>query len=70
MADECCGIMGWLFGHKFEAVYSYGEPTITIPFAVTYMPGDIQALEASKKQTYKGHVCKRCGTKIEREAIK
>ncbi len=62
--DECKGLSGALFGHKYEAVY---DTTRTFP---DHMAGvKIATLDGaevimSKTSTYVGSFCKRCGKTI------
>lgn len=53
------------FGHKFEARYNIGEPTLG---HVQYSRESDLAmlLEASKPRTYLHDICPRCGTVVKR----
>lgn len=55
----------WL-GHRFEARYSYGAPTIA------NFKGDpigvLELIERSKVRTYERDICIHCGVTIERPA--
>ena len=59
---NCKGVWGWLFGHKYRAKYSYGEPTIAFKgFEADTVNKSIKVMNASKRKVYHGDVCRRCG---------
>lgn len=56
---KCVGLMGMLFGHKFEARYNTSSPTLqTAKGEPKSLP---ELLEASKAKKYIHDVCVRCG---------
>lgn len=64
---ECQGLFGRWFGHKFKPRYSLSEPTVEIKInSTTDVDADDAAamLEASKRKTYHGDVCTRCGNLV------
>lgn len=71
MNNECSGLMGLWFGHKFEA--RYDEETtdpkdfpsnVNVPVWVN--PAEIILANKDKTTTYVGDICVRCGTTVER----
>jgi hypothetical protein len=69
----CKGIAGWLFGHKYEARYSFGKPTVDPTKSDSFwgnlvFSSDIAGIvSASKPRTYHGDVCVRCGDVINKQ---
>ena len=57
---SCKGVIGVIFGHKFQPRYSYGNPTIE-NVKYVYLQGAIELIDASKSETYICDVCERCG---------
>lgn len=57
----CNGFIGLIFGHKYEARYSYGHPTLTKAGSYWEAREVVAVLEASKLKTYVCDVCTRCG---------
>ena len=60
MSQPCVGWVGKVFGHRFEARYSLGEPG---PLkAEGCWPDQYERiLTATKAKTYNGDICVRCG---------
>ena len=60
---ECQGLMGRIFGHKYQARFDYET---SIPVGITELTvlafGPDNCLES--KETYRGDVCVRCGNII------
>lgn len=55
---RCVGMLGRLFGHRFEARYSLGAPTGDIQGGLY---GAVEIINATKPKTYIHDVCVRCG---------
>lgn len=64
---KCTGIVGRLFGHNFEARYSYGAATTMVDEFEGNASAVIAVIEASKPETYVHDVCTRCGATIEKK---
>lgn len=62
----CTGILGRLFGHKYEARYSKSDSR---PFTLQGVPAPFIAeiMEASKSSTYHHDICCRCGHVVSKE---
>lgn len=62
MSNECNGLTGLIFGHKYQPRYNKGTPTMTkVQLMDQDVAGAIRAIEASKPTTYVHDVCARCG---------
>lgn len=64
--SECKGLLGKIFGHKYYANYSFGQPQ-PIDIKGCSEQGFIKMLEATKPATYEGSTCERCGHKITKD---
>jgi len=59
--SECKGIFGWMFGHKFGAVYERIPPG-HVNFKNIYFPDDqAKIIEKMTTNVFKGLYCPRCG---------
>lgn len=58
---KCEGMVGYIFGHKYTAIYSYG--VASVPPRTLELP--ILALQYLRKETFEGMFCSRCGHKKE-----
>lgn len=61
MTMNNCPAESWLTkGHRYEARYSYGNPTVTKAWggAISTVP---EIIESSKPRTYVHDICTRCG---------
>lgn len=72
MTCKCQGIIGFIFGHKMEAIYdvekkpsviSYDLLNDVYPADKVYMAEEFREV----KSTYVHHICLRCGLIIKRE---
>ena len=60
--NDCCGIMGRIFGHNYKARYD-----TSMPGGWTIEKGSKEALLAMRTIIYRGDVCKRCGDIVNTE---
>ena len=80
---NCCGLLGKIFGHKYEAVYdvneeAWSEKELEALYRVINRELIIKGFTTPAKtfyakritKVYLGHVCKRCGDKKEIEEYK
>ncbi len=68
MINDCKGLVGLIFGHRFEGRYSIEETTFPVNTGHGWVVEDVERLiKASKnyKRTYHGDVCTRCGLRID-----
>jgi hypothetical protein len=69
--NKCNGLMGLLFGHKFEGRYNEEESEGTMPVSEYFVfSNDIDKVinaTKSRKLTYVHDVCKRCGQVVEKK---
>ena len=61
--DQCKGLFGKLFGHKFKAQYDV-EPPEHFEFTRCSADAFVKCAESLTKQTYVCAVCLRCGKKV------
>ena len=65
MTDSCKGLVGLIFGHKFQPRYNTGAPAASgiklAEYDAEILELSIRAVEASKPPTYAHDVCVRCG---------
>lgn len=62
MQVDCKGILGRLFGHKYQPRYSTSKPHPEAYTSEPYLIGQLRSLmEASKTCVYQNDVCVRCG---------
>jgi hypothetical protein len=60
--NDCKGLAGLIFGHKFQPRYSTGAPTMAeVQVWDQDVDEAIRAIEASKAKTYIHDACVRCG---------
>ena len=57
--DECIGIFGRIFGHKYEGRYDK-----SMPGGWEIEKGTTEALKAMRTIIYRGDVCSRCGDTV------
>lgn len=67
MADQCKGLAGLLFGHKYHPVFDVRPSRSLKVKNAPAASAMARIIEASADRTYLGHVCKRCGHKIIKE---
>lgn len=66
---KCQGIFGYIFGHNYKPCYDETETPapdkINLPYYCwpSDIPKIVEGLKA-KSWVYRGHVCTRCGDKI------
>ena len=70
-SDDCSGIFGKIFGHKYLAAYDIKESCANPPIDIKIKNSDERLQDVLQKyrdveRTYKGHVCKRCGRKLDK----
>jgi hypothetical protein len=58
---KCSGLMGKLLGHRFEARYDYGAPTILPEYLQGPAYRVIELTKSSRPMAYKHDICARCG---------
>lgn len=60
MKNQCEGIFGWLFGHKFKPVITRsavkGAPYIEATTATIH-----KLMECHRDEEFHGSICQRCG---------
>lgn len=63
MADNCRGLFGLIFGHRFEARYNEEETARPMSFETKTFEDVLAGLRATKlcKRTFACSVCRRCG---------
>ena len=59
--QECCGMMGMIFGHKFRPRYSTNETDSALGKKITSFRGDVKDELILVEQKYHGDICVRCG---------
>lgn len=64
---ECVGLIGKVFGHKYEARYDSSDAHET-NLSGCSVDEAVQFLEATKSHTYVCDICERCGDIIHKEA--
>lgn len=66
MADQCNGLFGRLFGHKFEPVYNSFPPTFE-GFKLNGTTADefVELVHAMTREEVVGVWCTRCGKRSE-----
>ena len=63
---KCQGFMGRLFGHKFQPRYDMGASALELGNIKTSAHAVLKLAERYRPYTYRGEVCARCGTFIDR----
>lgn len=64
----CDGLLGWLFGHKLQGVWS--EESETVPWDGPFWFRSVEGANPPMNRevrTYHGHVCLRCGQSVKLE---
>jgi hypothetical protein len=63
--DQCKGLFGLLFGHRFEPIVTRDAPTNSIDIKGS-LTGDnfVKMVNQLRKENYCGIYCTRCGTKL------
>lgn len=56
-----------IWGHKFEARYSFSAPAITKMGEVWDAEATVKVLNALSAKTYEHDICTRCGFVVERK---
>lgn len=62
--QRCIGIIGRIFGHNFQAIYSSVEKPSGMKITDhtgSLRSDDIKRLSVLTENQYHGHVCTRCG---------
>lgn len=65
--NKCNGILGTLLGHKFRARYDEWDELEMPPCKVENIKGSFKTHFGTERKIYKGDVCKRCGTVVNRQ---
>lgn len=66
--DECKGIAGWLFGHRFEVMKDRHPPEGVKTKGFLMFPDDhLKLIEGLTKYEVRGIYCPRCGARKELE---
>ena len=63
--DKCQGIFGKIFGHSFRVAITKGAPDLRLG---EYQGGRgvlLDIMEKTRRETYHGIYCKRCGKVID-----
>lgn len=72
MRQDCIGIFGWLFGHKFEGrynVYKEKHPMTMNPPLGAFIDIKGPVPPNIDKRMYQGDVCLRCGQIVNKPII-
>lgn len=68
-ATKCQGLFGRLFGHDFQARYSYTPGTFKADWGI-FSSDVADIVRASRSRAYHGDVCRRCGSRLDKAAPK
>lgn len=63
--DKCQGVFGKIFGHSFRVAITKGAPDLRLS---EYQGGRgvlLDIMEKTRRETYHGIYCKRCGKVID-----
>jgi len=67
MKQQCSGLVGRIFGHKFRPVVTLGAPTVGVTGQMCEATA-IRILNNSKPEVFHGCICQRCGAEAKQGA--